>query len=181
MPRKPDFFSQLNRDELEKLEAFAREPGRTVDQVHDWLLAQGFTASRSAVGRWKKGFDEEDGLSAAADLADTIFTKHADVGFIDLNKSLALMLQQRLANALATIGPVPKNLKKMATIGTLVERLARISRHTTKNQIEDIDLKEREREFQAALDRLSKKAATAGGITQADIDETSFAMFGVKR
>jgi hypothetical protein len=51
MPQNPDFFAQLSREELDALEKFAREPSSTVDKCLEWLLAHGYRASRSAVGR----------------------------------------------------------------------------------------------------------------------------------
>jgi hypothetical protein len=49
----------LNGREVEDLEAFAREPGRTVDECHQWVLERGYTLARSSVGRWKQTFDEQ--------------------------------------------------------------------------------------------------------------------------
>jgi hypothetical protein len=49
----------LSASELEELEAFAREPGRTVDETHEWLQARGFTVSRTGVWNWKRKFDEQ--------------------------------------------------------------------------------------------------------------------------
>jgi hypothetical protein len=155
MPRKPDFYSQMSRDELEKLEAFAREPGRTVDACHDWLLAQGFTASRSAVGRWKKAFDETDALSAASDLCDAINTAHAELGSVDLNKAMQLQLQQRMADKLARDGN-QQDIEYYEAAAGIIERLARSGRHNTKHEIELLELRQRNAEAARLLDQAAK-------------------------
>ena len=104
MPRAPDFFSQMTRDEMEKLEAFAREPGKKVDQVLDFVLANGWKASRSAVGRWLKKFREIDRQSAAAELADAIYTANASTGMVDVAGAVSLQVAQRLQTALLNAG-----------------------------------------------------------------------------
>ena len=49
----------LNASEMEELETFAREPGRTTDECHQWLLERSFTLSRGAVGNWLREFREQ--------------------------------------------------------------------------------------------------------------------------
>src|SRR5258705_13812191 len=59
MPRHHKVHELLDERELEDLRAYAREPGRTYDELHQWLLERGFTIGRTAVGNWKSKFDEE--------------------------------------------------------------------------------------------------------------------------
>jgi hypothetical protein len=59
MPSPFKVHELLNSVELEELEAFAREPGRTIDECRDWLKARGFALSRSSVGRWLADFKAE--------------------------------------------------------------------------------------------------------------------------
>ena len=65
MPQHFKVHELLSRVELDQLEAFAREPGRTVDECHEWLQAHGFTLSRSAVGSWKREFLLTDSFRAS--------------------------------------------------------------------------------------------------------------------
>jgi len=139
MPRKPDFFAHLDRSELEALEAFARQPSATIDSCHEWLLAKGITASRSAVARWKNGFDELDRMSAAAELADVIAT--ADQGTADVAGAVSLQIAQRLQAAIVKGGDDLKagDLLKMsmainavATTQQRVEKLKAIQRDAVK-------------------------------------------------
>lgn len=75
MPSHFKVHELLSREELDELEAFAREPGRTVDECHQWMLERGFTLSRSAVGTWKREFDSQlmsERLSRSSELAKAL-------------------------------------------------------------------------------------------------------------
>lgn len=69
MPRGPDFFRQLTEQTLEALEEYARQPGRTGDEAHDWLAERAVKTSRSAVYRWFQDFRLEDKTRRAAEVA----------------------------------------------------------------------------------------------------------------
>lgn len=69
MPRGPEFFRQLSEQLLEQLEEHARQPGRTGDQVHEWLAERGVTTSRSSVYRWFQDFRLEDRTRRASEVA----------------------------------------------------------------------------------------------------------------
>lgn len=156
MPRKPDFFSQLDRSELEKLEAYAREPGRTVDQVHEHLLVQGFTASRSAVGRWKARFDETDRMSAAAELADAIHTASADAGTVDVAGAVNLQVAQRLQAALVRGG-------EELALGDLLKASLAISQ-ITANQKRVVELKRQQADAVKTAEAAAKSGASATDV-----------------
>lgn len=62
-------------EDLAELEAYARDPGRTIDECHTWLLAKGYVLSRSAVGTWKQSFDAllmQERFSRSSELARAI-------------------------------------------------------------------------------------------------------------
>ena len=67
--RQPDFFRQLNEQALEAMEEYARQPGRTGDEVFDWLEARKVKTSRSAVYRWLQDFRLEDRTRRASETA----------------------------------------------------------------------------------------------------------------
>lgn len=69
MSRSPDFFRQLNEQLLEQLEEFARQPGRTGDEIVEWLDSRQILASRSAVYRWWQDFKLEDRTRRASEVA----------------------------------------------------------------------------------------------------------------
>ena len=75
MPSHFKVHELLSRAELDELEIYAREPGRTVDECHEWMQAHGFTLSRSAVGKWKQDFDSQlmrERLSRSSELAKAL-------------------------------------------------------------------------------------------------------------
>lgn len=165
MPRKPDFFTQLSRDELEKLQAFAREPSSTVKACHEWLLAHGYTASESAVARWKRRFDEEDRQSEALDLADAIYSA-SEHGAVDVAGAVSLQLAQRLQAALAKGGD---DLK----FGDLLKASMAINAAmTTQQRIEKLKTVGRQQ-----MESMKQKLADRT-LTQEDIDDVRKKVFG---
>jgi hypothetical protein len=75
----------LNASELEELETFAREPGREIDEIQEWLESRGFVVSRSSVGRWKQDFNQRlmtERFSRSSELARAIDSA-VDRGAID--------------------------------------------------------------------------------------------------
>ena len=166
MPRAPDFFAHLDSNELNKLEAFAREPGRKVDDCFDWLTAKGIVTSRSAVGRWLKRFREEDRMSEAAELADAIHTASKDAGTVDVAGAVNLQLAQRLQFALVKGGD------KLA-LGDLLKGAMAVNALTNAQG----KLNEIKRLGREELNKL-KGAATKRAITAEDIEAVSKAVFG---
>jgi hypothetical protein len=71
MPRSPDFFRNLTEQRLEELEEFARQPGRTGSEVHEWLKGHGVQTSERSVYRWLQDFRLEDRTRRASEVART--------------------------------------------------------------------------------------------------------------
>jgi hypothetical protein len=69
MPRGPDFFRKLSAEQIERLEEFARHPGKTIDEVAGFLADQQVRTSRSAVGRWLQDFRLWDRNQRASNVA----------------------------------------------------------------------------------------------------------------
>lgn len=87
----------LSGPELEELRTFAREPGRTVDEIHQWLLERGYTMSRSSAGRWKQQFDEElmcERFSRSGELAAAIRDAASRGGAVAISEAAMLQLSQ---------------------------------------------------------------------------------------
>lgn len=159
MPRKPDFFSQMTRDELEKLEALAREPSATVKRCHEWLLMNGYTASESAVARWKRNFDESDRQHAAAELADAIFTA-SNGGAVDVAGGVSLQIAQRLQSALVRGGD---DLE----FGDLLKAAMAVNATmTTEQRIEKLKAAEEAKKLKAVK---AAEAAEKSGASAADV------------
>jgi len=86
----------LSRVELDQLEAFAREPGRTVDECHEWLQAHGFTLSRSAVGSWKREFLLTDSFRASGAAARSLVEAAKEGGAVAISDGGLLQLSQMI-------------------------------------------------------------------------------------
>jgi hypothetical protein len=100
VPRHHKVHELLDREELDALEAFAREPGRTVDEVHEWLQAKGYTLARSSAGRWLSAFVAEDKFKAASEVARSIVTAAADdKGAVAIADATALKVNQMVFEA----------------------------------------------------------------------------------
>jgi len=164
--RKPDFFAQMEAADQAKLEEFARSPKATIETVHEHLLAHGFTASESAVGRWMKRFRETDRLADASELADAIQRASAEAGTVDVAGGVNLQIAMRLQHALAKGGdelPIGELLKAAMAV----------------NQVGSAEkrLKEMKRVAGEQFDKL-KGEATRRALTPADIEAARKAAFG---
>jgi hypothetical protein len=74
-PFKVDEVLKDQPDERAEFEAFARDPGRTIDELHEWLLSRGYTLARSSVHTWKTWFDSQvlaERFSRNSELASAI-------------------------------------------------------------------------------------------------------------
>src|SRR4051812_36729135 len=99
-------------EDLAELEKFARDPGRTIDECHEWLLARGYTLSRSAVGTWKQSFDEQclrERMNASGGLAKAFMEAAKSGDGMQIPDAAVLQLSQMVfeeAARLASTGDV---------------------------------------------------------------------------
>jgi hypothetical protein len=170
MPRAPDFYKHLDRVELDKFEAFSREPSRTIEQCVEYLQAMGIVVSKSAVGRWKKAFDETDRLSAAAEIADAIHTAASENGTVDVAGAVNLQLAQRLQSVLCKGGDglVVGDLLKIAMASSALTG----SEKRNREMLREIKSKGKQE-----MDRLKQEVLT-GSISPERVEAASKAMFG---
>jgi hypothetical protein len=107
MPRQFKVEELLKDErELEDLRVFARQPGRSVDELHEWLLAKGYTLGRSSVGRWKQALDEEllkERFSRSGELARAIKDSVSKGSFEDVAEAAAMQLTQVVFEQAATL------------------------------------------------------------------------------
>jgi hypothetical protein len=97
MGQKLRVLELLSSDEVGKLEAFCRERARTVDECFDWVLALGFTLSRSAVGTWKQKLDEQllgERFSRSGELAASIKSAVSGGDAVAIGDASVLQLAQ---------------------------------------------------------------------------------------
>lgn len=154
----------LNASELEALESFAREPGRTIDEIAEWLEARGFVVARSSVGRWKQGFDHrvmQERFSRSSELAQAINGAISKDGIEAVAKGASKQLMQVIFEQAATLeagGKIdPLDVQRWSrSLKTLLES----ERAVLKLQDELAEVKKK----QAAAIEAAEKAA-AGGAT----------------
>jgi len=158
MPRHHKVHDLLDRPQLDELEAFTREPGRTVDMVHDWLLAHGFTLSRGAVYNWKVSFDLEDKVRRASEVSREYLSVAKGAGAAEIASATLLKFQQILFEHMlgADDADAGELLKLSVSIKTAVEA----GRHIEKLRDEF------ETRQKAALEA-AEKTAKAGGSSEA--------------
>ena len=156
----------LSRAELDELEAFAREPGRTIDECHEWLQAHGFTISRTAVFRWFRNFRSEDRFRTSQELAKNLVETAKREGTIAVNDANTLLLSSMLQNKLLQLeSQEDAPTKELWGVSMALKNVV-----ATKTEVEE----QKGRFDQAAKALLGKKRE----ITQADIDEVRKAVFG---
>lgn len=175
MSRPHKVHELLSRSELDQLEAFAREPGRTIDECHEWLQAQGFTMSRGAVHNWKRDFDAQvlqERFSRSGELARALKSAVADKGFEDVADAAVMQLTQVVfeqASKLEADGEIdPLDVQRMTkSLANLVGG---------KVVLTKIFAAKFEREMR---EMRSKQQAAPGTISEDDIAKVRKAVFGV--
>lgn len=97
MPSHFKVHELLSRDELDQLEAFAREPGRTVDECWMWMTVDHeFNVSRGAVGNWLREFLVTDKFRASNETARALVDAAKSGGTVAISDAGMLQLSQML-------------------------------------------------------------------------------------
>jgi hypothetical protein len=158
MPRHFKVHEELTREQLDELETFAREPGRTVDDCHDWLLAHGFTMSRGAVYNWQTTFNQDDKLRRASEVSRNYLAAGKDAGAAEIASATLLKFQQILFEHMlgADAADAGELLKLSVSLKTAVEA----GRHIEK-------LRDEFQTRQRAAVEEAEKTAKSGGSGEA--------------
>ena len=160
MPRHFKVHELLSERELEDLRAYAREPGRTIDELHQWVLEKGYTLSRGAVGNWKQMFDEEllqERFRRSGEFARNV-VEVAKQGAVAVSDAALLQLTQVLFEQMARLdGDGQIDSGDLLNLSTALKTAV-----GTKQGIEKLkqEFARRERE---ALDEAQKVAKSGGG------------------
>ena len=160
MPNHFLIHELLNSSELEELETFAREPGRTHEEIGGYLQDHGHTVSKSSVGRWKQMFDQRvmaERMSGAGGLASAFMRAAQADGGLQIPDAAVLQLAQMIFEkgaSLANGGDVQvEDLNHMAlSLQRLMLAKARVEKTRTEMQ---------DREHKALAE--ATVAADAGG------------------
>jgi len=108
-------------EDREAFEAFARDPGRTIDECHEWLLAKGYKVSRNAVWRWLTDFRTQISIektSGASKMAAAVMEAAKQSGGLAISDAAVQQVAQLIfesAAQRAIDGELdPKDLNMMA-------------------------------------------------------------------
>ena len=141
----------LSRAELDALETFAREPGRTVDECHEWMQAHGFTLSRTAVWNWQKKFNATDKFAASNDVAKSLVEAAKNGGTVAISDAATLQLSQMIFEQMLTAASNEEvSTKELFGLSMALKNVVTGKRHLEKLKAEVADaLAEAEREAKA--------------------------------
>lgn len=148
----------LNAEQLAELEAWSREPGRTIDQTHEFLLAKGFTLSRTAVANWKEQFDGEDKIRRAAAISHGFLAAGKESGATDIASASLLRFQQMVFEHL--VGSTDADAGDLMRLSIALKTAVQAGQHIEELQAEYA------RKNKAAADEAAK-LAKAGGSGEA--------------
>ena len=159
----------LTREELDQLEAFCREPGRTVDEVHHRILALGYTLSRNAVWNWKKEFDATDKFRASNDVARSLVEAAKSGGTVAISDAATLQLSQMLFEQMLEVSSGGEvSTKELFAMSMALKNVVTGARHVEKLRSE----------VAGALAE-AEKDAKAGGSAEAVVSKVR-AILGIK-
>lgn len=174
LPFKVHELLKDHGDDLAAFEAFARPPGRTVDECHQWLLERGYTLSRSAVASWKASFTArclQERFSRSSELASALTSAAAGGGFEEVATAAKMQLTNVVLEQVSC-------LEQDGKIDPLdIQRM-------TRSLANLVNTEERQRKMMAEKFDREVAAKQAGrepsrrGLTQEDIDEVRKAVFG---
>lgn len=158
----------LSAAELGELEGFAREPGRTIDECHEWLQAHGFTLSRGAVGNWLGDFKAQimrEKFSRSAELAAQLKSAVSNGEFSNVADAAVMQLVQHVFEQTAQLDGADADtvVKMTQSLRNLVGSKERL----TAMLAEKFDKE------------MASKTAAKKTITAEDIAEARKAIFGL--
>jgi hypothetical protein len=167
VPRQFKVEELLNGREMEDLRVYAAEPGRSVDELLDWVLERGYTLGRSSVGRWKQSFDEEllkERFSRSGEMARNL-VEVAKQGAVAVSDAALLQLTQVLFEQMAKLdGDGKIESAELVNLSRALKNAV-----GTKQGIEDLRQEMQQRQRQAVEE--ASKTAKAGGSGEAVVQK----------
>jgi hypothetical protein len=151
MPKHFKVHELLNAAELAELEAFAREPARTVDACHEWMESRGFVIHRSAVGSWKSAFLAEEKFSAAGQVSRAVIDAAKEGGVESIADATLLTVGQMVFE---------KSLEMQSQQSVSVKDLVNIGKAINNVIVSKGDVDELKARQKTAIEEASKAAAS---------------------
>lgn len=168
MPSHFKVHELLSGAELEQLEAFAREPGRTVDECWDWLTERSFNISRGAVGNWLRELREQmlkDRTAAGGGLARAFMEATKDAGGLAVHDAAVLQVGQMIFElAVDTAAGGEVKAEDLTKMSLALQRLT-----LSKARLEKVREEFEERQRRAVEE--ASKVVQAGGDGRTVVDK----------
>lgn len=165
-----------DRAELDELEAFAREPARTIDECLEWLQKRDYTLSRGAVYNWKRKFDATDKFRASNEVARTIMDaakQEGREGGVAISDAANLQLGQLVFEQLLKLqGDKQVSTKELWGASMALKNVVQSQRHVEK-------LREEVRDQQRKALEAAEQTAKAGGDANAVVRQVR-ELLGIK-
>lgn len=164
-------------EDREAFEAFARDPGRTIAECHEWLQARGYVVSRNAVWRWLGDYRTQlqiEKTTGASRMATALMETAKQSGGLGIADAAVQQIGQLLFEAAASRSMDdqidPKDLSTMAlSLRHLMS--AKASLEETRAEIE----RQKRDQFDQATKPLMQGKRE---ITPADIEQVRKSVFG---
>jgi hypothetical protein len=166
----------LSSSELEELEGFAREPGRTIDECHAWLGQRGHELARSSVGTWKRALDQRvmaERMSGAGRMAAAFMDAASADGGLKITDAAVMTIAQMIFERGAALQAEEQiDPHDLSTLALAMQRLM-----LAKSRLEETrsEFQERERK---AVEEASK--AAQGGASGGDVVATIKRALGIE-
>lgn len=157
MARSPDFFRQLTEQLLEQLEEFARQPGRTGDEVQAWLTQHKVQASRSAVYRWLQDFRLEDRARRAGDVAKAYLAAAREADPVAVTEASLRKFEEMVFDWMVSSDGV--DAKDLMFIASAMKT-------GLGSRKEVLELKRRQQDALAAAEKQAKAGATGADVVK---------------
>lgn len=179
MPLPWKIETDLTADELEQLRAFLRERRRTVDEAHEWLLARGYTISRSAVGGWlakERAESAAEAMRHSSSISRAMMDAARDEGALGVQDVAVLQLGNAITETLIDLqAGGTLDVEQLATLALAAQRVT-----YSKRQIETVRSKVREElkaEQEAALAKA--EASVTKDANPASVINTVRSLLGI--
>jgi hypothetical protein len=165
MPKHFKVHELLDRSELDQLEEFAREPARTGQECHEWMLARGYVIGLTAMKNWKAEFLIQDRFRASNEVARSLIEAAKEKGVASIADAAGLQIGQMLFEAMVTgqeRGDVA--IRDLVNLSAGLKNVITGSRH-----LENLKAETSERQ-KLAVDE-AQKVANAGGSNAAVVSK----------
>lgn len=162
MPRQFKVHEVITREDLSQLEDFAREPGRKVDQIYDWLQAHGYQVGRTAAYNWLRNFRENDRFTASGEVAKAIMEASKGKDAVAISDAAVMKLAQVVFEGSLTLqADEMLDTRDVQRMTAALKNVITSKRHLEKLQEE---MESKQKLAAAEAEKLAKSGGTATDV-----------------